>query len=120
MTKQQEIDAIKTFAAQFDNNTYIGPWLREVLPAIEGDIKNDFPINVSTIGKLRDELIFIQREIDQKREKANAEIVELHKRARKEILNIKELQLQQMKKDMDLRLCEINNELQSIAYAKTV
>jgi hypothetical protein len=44
MTKQQEIDALKAFAESLPENTYLRPWLRDVLPIVERDITSDhFP-----------------------------------------------------------------------------
>jgi len=42
MTKQQEIAALRTFAESLPENTYLRPWLRDVLPIIERDITSDF------------------------------------------------------------------------------
>lgn len=41
MTKQAEIDAITAFCARLPEDSYLKPWLREVLPFIETDIRND-------------------------------------------------------------------------------
>ena len=42
MTKQQEIAALRAFAESLPDNTYLRPWLRDVLPTIERDITSDF------------------------------------------------------------------------------
>jgi len=42
MTKQQEIAALRAFAESLPENTYLRPWLRDVLPIIERDITSDF------------------------------------------------------------------------------
>jgi hypothetical protein len=44
MTKQQEIAALRAFAESLPENTYLRPWLRDVLPIVERDITSDhFP-----------------------------------------------------------------------------
>lgn len=42
MTKDQEIEALRAFAAKMGPKTYIGAWLTEFIPAIERDIRSDF------------------------------------------------------------------------------
>ena len=44
MTKQEEIAALRAFAESLPENTYLRPWLRDVLPIVERDITSDlFP-----------------------------------------------------------------------------
>jgi hypothetical protein len=44
MTKQQEIAALRAFAESLPENTYLRPWLLDVLPIVERDITSDhFP-----------------------------------------------------------------------------
>jgi hypothetical protein len=44
MTKQQEIAALRAFAESLPENTYLRPWLLDVLPIVERDINSDlFP-----------------------------------------------------------------------------
>lgn len=47
MTKQQEIDALRTFIKSLPADTYIGPWLSSVLPEVQSLMQSDFPINCS-------------------------------------------------------------------------
>lgn len=50
MTKQEEIAALRAFAESLPDNTYLRPWLRDVLPIVERDITSDFfpsPFNPS-------------------------------------------------------------------------
>ncbi len=42
MTKQQEIAALRAFAESLPENTYLRPWLMDVLPIVERDITSDF------------------------------------------------------------------------------
>jgi hypothetical protein len=42
MTKAQEIEALRAFAESLPENTYLRPWLRDVLPIVERDITSDF------------------------------------------------------------------------------
>ena len=42
MTKQEEIAALRAFAESLPENTYLRPWLRDVLPIVERDITSDF------------------------------------------------------------------------------
>lgn len=41
MTKQQELDILKSTIQQLGPDSYIGPWLAEQLPGIERDIRSD-------------------------------------------------------------------------------
>jgi hypothetical protein len=44
MTKQEEIAALRAFAESLPDNTYLRPWLLDVLPIVERDITSDhFP-----------------------------------------------------------------------------
>ena len=43
-TKTAEIEALKELAERLGERSYLGPWLREVMPQIEEDIRNDFQI----------------------------------------------------------------------------
>lgn len=54
MTKQQEIEAIKTFAASLPKHSYLRPWLDDIMPIVESDILSDFVINVQTRRQILD------------------------------------------------------------------
>jgi hypothetical protein len=41
MTKAQEIEALKGFAASLPQNTYIAEWLAYIIPSVERDIISD-------------------------------------------------------------------------------
>jgi hypothetical protein len=47
MTKQAEIDAITNFTNRLPKESYLRPWLEEILPQVRGDILNDFPVSPS-------------------------------------------------------------------------
>ena len=47
MTKQQEIEAIRGFIATLPVDSYIRPWLDNVLPEVESEIRNDFMVSPS-------------------------------------------------------------------------
>jgi hypothetical protein len=42
MTKAQEIEALKAFAESLPQNTYLRPWLMDILPIVERDITSDY------------------------------------------------------------------------------
>ena len=44
MTKQQELDALRRFTESIPHDSYLRPWLEEIMPQIEADIRNDFPV----------------------------------------------------------------------------
>lgn len=45
MTKQQEIEALRQFAASLPADTYLRPWLESILPSVESDIRSDiYPV----------------------------------------------------------------------------
>jgi len=41
MTKKQEIDAFKAFIQSMPHDSYLRPWLTDILPGIERDIAGD-------------------------------------------------------------------------------
>jgi hypothetical protein len=50
MTKAQEIAALRAFAESLPENTYLRPWLMDILPIVERDITSDYfpsPFNPS-------------------------------------------------------------------------
>lgn len=47
MTKTDEIERLKGVAKEFGNESYIGPWLNEIIIEVERDIRNDFPVSPS-------------------------------------------------------------------------
>jgi hypothetical protein len=44
MCKQQEIDALTRFTESLPRDSYLRPWLEDVLPQVCADIRNDFPV----------------------------------------------------------------------------
>jgi len=44
MCKQQEIDALTQFTESLPRDSYLRPWLEDVLPQVRADIRNDFPV----------------------------------------------------------------------------
>jgi len=42
MTKQQEMAALRAFAESLPQNTYLRPWLMDILPIVERDITSDY------------------------------------------------------------------------------
>jgi hypothetical protein len=44
MCKQQEIDALSQFTESLPRDSYLRPWLEDVLPQVRADIRNDFPV----------------------------------------------------------------------------
>jgi hypothetical protein len=47
MHKQQEIDALTAFTESLSHDSYLRPWLEDVLPQVRADIRNDFPVSPS-------------------------------------------------------------------------
>jgi len=47
MHKQQEIDALTAFIEALPHDSYLRPWLEDVLPQVRADIRNDFPVSPS-------------------------------------------------------------------------
>jgi hypothetical protein len=47
MCKQEEIDALTAFTESFPHDSYLRPWLEDVLPQMRADIRNDFPVSPS-------------------------------------------------------------------------
>ena len=47
MCKQQEIDALTAFIEALPHDSYLRPWLEDVLPQVRADIRNDFPVSAS-------------------------------------------------------------------------
>ena len=41
--KQQELDALRALAHELGPDSYVGPWLLDQIPAIEADIRADYP-----------------------------------------------------------------------------
>lgn len=61
MTKQQEIDALRKFTASLPQDSYLRPWLDDVLPQVEQDIRNDFPVSPS-LSRTRQDCVMRENE----------------------------------------------------------
>lgn len=70
MTKQQEIDALKNFIQSLPHDSYLRPWLTDILPGIERDIAGDILPFISP-QDLREEAI-------RQREEHKAQLAALH------------------------------------------
>lgn len=46
-TKAQELDLLRALATELGPQSYLGPWILDVLPEIEADIRADLPPVVS-------------------------------------------------------------------------
>jgi hypothetical protein len=44
MTKKAEIDSLHTYTESLPRDSYLRPWLEDVLPQVQADIRNDFPV----------------------------------------------------------------------------
>lgn len=66
MTKTQEIETIKTFTMSLPQDSYLRPWLEEVMPQIEADIRNDFPVHVMTISQMNRHCAQIENDAKQR------------------------------------------------------
>ena len=53
MTKQQEIDALHRFTESIPHDSYLRPWLADVLPQVEADIRNDFCVSTLSLTETR-------------------------------------------------------------------
>jgi len=42
MTKQQELDALYTFASELGTGSYVGEWLLHIFPQVEREIRSDY------------------------------------------------------------------------------
>lgn len=58
-TKADEIAALKKLGESLGPNSYLGPWIKEYLPAIQSDIQNDFPVSAPMPSVARNEAIDI-------------------------------------------------------------
>lgn len=76
MTKAQEIEAITLFAEKLPNDTYLKPWLRQIIPQIEADIRNDFPVHTLNMKETREHCAEIERECIRRTTELNREAVE--------------------------------------------
>ena len=47
MTKATEIATLKGFTERLPHDSYLRPWLESILPEVEADIRNDFPVSPS-------------------------------------------------------------------------
>jgi hypothetical protein len=47
MCKQEEINALTAFTESLPHDSYLRPWLEDVLPQVRADIRNDFPVSPS-------------------------------------------------------------------------
>ena len=63
MTKAQEIEALRGFAASLPQDTYVAEWLRYIIPSVERDITSDI---------MPDEGTSIAAMIEQEREAMKA------------------------------------------------
>ena len=70
MTKQQEITALSNFIESLPDESYLKPWLADILPSIEGDLKGDIIPFISPKD--------LRHEADLYREERKREIEELH------------------------------------------
>lgn len=111
MTKQNEIDLIKDLASKLDHNTYCGPWLREMIPFIESDMRSDYPIDIPNLRKLRDETIFLQRELEKNRNEANEKIQKMYVDAKKQVKDYKNALRENLERSLQKLSQETRKEL---------
>lgn len=92
MTKTEEITSIKDFAARLPVDSYLRPWLESVLPEIESDIRNDFPVSPSLkLARIKcDRLVSDARQhCDAVRQRADQEAAQIIHHARNEAEGIR-------------------------------
>ena len=53
MTKAQEIETLTTFVHTLPKDSCLRPWLEDVLPQVESDIKTDFCVSPSVSAPSR-------------------------------------------------------------------
>jgi len=90
MTKQEEIDSLKTYTASLPKDSYLRPWLEDVLPQVETDIRNDFPVSPSLVETrrwCREREAEAQRQANSIISKAVRETAELQENDRKDRMN---------------------------------
>lgn len=80
MTKAEEITICRTLADQFGDNSYLGPWLKEIALEIEVNISDDFAI-APTLKETR-------RVCDQLLSDTKKKMAELEAAARKTAMQI--------------------------------
>lgn len=96
MTKDNELDVLKRAIVELGPDSYLGPWLKAALPAIEADIRSDFSPNVILPGEANAEGTRIieaakrtaaqmvaqaQAETEKIKEAANNDVRDLFRRA---------------------------------------
>jgi hypothetical protein len=54
MTKQAELDALRTFTESLPTDSYLRPWLTAVLPQVESEIRCDFVVSPSIVVDRRE------------------------------------------------------------------
>lgn len=60
MTKTQELDALRDLAARLGPDSYLGPWLASILPAVESSIRSDIiPLGFDPVAASRDALALL-------------------------------------------------------------
>lgn len=104
MTKQQELSHLRSLIKSLGPDTYLGPWLQQVVNEVEQMVKSDiFPnINISDtdaqLKKKRDEcLAWCEQQRNATTNKCNTEV----ENARKQIEYIKEVSRNQLRKAIE-------------------
>lgn len=82
MTKEQEITALSNFIESLPEESYLKPWLSDILPSVESDLRNDMTPFISPSDLLH--------EANRHRADRKKELEELHaeKARQHEIANL--------------------------------
>ena len=93
MTKEQEITALSNFIESLPDESYLKPWLTDILPSIESDLRGDIIPFISPRDLLH--------EANKYRAERKAELEELHaeKERQYEIANLESKRIIQASMD---------------------
>lgn len=73
MTKTQEMDALRDLAARLGPDSYLGPWLESILPAVESSIRSDVIPFAIDPAQARADALAILKEAKEEAEKIRAD-----------------------------------------------
>jgi len=84
MCKQAEIDALTRFIESLPRQSYLRPWLEDMLPQVREDIRNDLPVSPSLTQARRDRdrlLDTVRQDCEEIRQRAKQDAEQIVQRA---------------------------------------
>ena len=113
MTKKREIEILQEAAEKLGADSYCGPWLREQIPQVDMEIRDDIlPGNSGRVYGLQESYKEAARIIAEARHRAQAMLDDAHKQVLEAKKSVDQLNVRAWK--LAAELDRIKNELRAI------